>query len=83
MGRPCPAQTIRITSCSAKVGEERRVIRGAGFCGKRTVWPFMQEYAAGLKAPEDLHLRIDTTGCAQAIATSSVIERSARAGGYN
>lgn len=52
-----------MTSCSAQVGEGRRVNKGARFYERKTVWLFMQEYATGLKAPKGLNLRIDLTKC--------------------
>lgn len=61
MRRPYPAWIIHIISCNARVGEEKRVNRRAGFCGRKTVKSFIQKYAVGLKAPEGFNLRIDIT----------------------
>lgn len=65
-----------MTSCSTRIGEEKKVNKRAGFCKKRTAWLFMQEYAIRLKALKSFNLRMDITKCVQAIAAFSVIKKS-------
>lgn len=72
-----------MTLYSTRVGKRKSVNQKAGVCRKRIVWPLMQEYATGLKALKGLNIKIDTTGCMQAIATSSAIERLANIGWYD
>ncbi len=74
---------MHMTLYSARVGKRRRVNRGAWFCRRKTVEPFMGEYAIGLKAPKGLNLRIDTTGYARAIMASSARKRSDGAKRYD
>lgn len=68
-----------MTLYNAKVGKKKRVNKGDGFCRRKTACPLIPEYAAGLKVPDGLNLRIDTTKYVCAIAASLAIKRSASA----
>lgn len=61
---------------NARVRKGYKVNKRARFYRKRTVWPFIWEYATRLKALEDLNLKINITKCMQAIVTSLTIKKS-------
>lgn len=81
MGSPRPTYTMRMTSCNARVRENKRVNKEAGFYKKRTACLLIPKYATRLKVPDRFNLRIDTIGCAQAIIAYLAIKRSTSVGG--
>lgn len=65
---PCPDNAYVIMQCNTRVREGRRVNKRARFCRKKIAYFLIPEYAARLKVPNSLNLKIDKTRCARAIA---------------